>query len=327
MKKLFFTLIIFLFCFTLSAENKISLTLEPCIGCRIGNFGEQVYAKHSLNGSIYKISELIYNFAPAVYTGFDTDLKISNFHIILGSKIFIPMQIGIMSDSDWCQDAGYKTGNTSVKTNYSEHFNNIQYGFDLELTLKYDFHPTSWLTISPNTSFLYENFILSEYNGTCWYGYTKNGSSYSYYSYDDTAHRNVYNSSGLIVQLRRKDYYAWIGIDTLFSPNKSKWDVFCGLYIAPFIYTRGEDDHYQRPRYFIDITASMFFAGKIKTFVKYNFNKSAALKLSTTFLFTGEMKGTEVSSNYPKGPFINSGGTIGATSTYADIQISGLFFF
>ncbi|MBQ0002685.1 MAG: omptin family outer membrane protease [Treponema sp.] len=313
--------------FNAADNKKISLSVEPLFGIRIGNFGEQVYAKHSSTGEVYKISELIYNFSPALYSGFETDLRIVNFHFSAGCKFFIPMQIGIMSDSDWCQDAGYNTGNTGIKTNLSEHENHLRNGFNLDLTVKYDFHPLSWLTISPNISFLLEKFTLSELNGTCWYGNPRSSSSYSYYSYDDIYNRTVSNCTGEIVQLRRTDYYVWAGVDGLFSFNKSRLDIFCGLYIAPYIYTYGEDDHYKRPRYFIDVTASLFYAGKIKTYIKYNFSKSAAIKLSGTFLFTGNMKGNELSSSTPNGKFVNSGGVIGASSMYTDIQLSGIFVF
>lgn len=340
MKKFLFFLISFLFCFSVFAESGISkssisdeksffnFTIEPLFGTRIGHFGEQVYSKNSQTGNTYLLSELIYEFNPALYTGLKTDFKFSNFHLLLGTKIFFSMRSGKMKDSDWCQDAGYQTGNTSLKTNYSEHKNYLKSSFNFDAVIKYDFHPTSWLTLSPVISLLYEQITFSTRDGTCWYGNTlTSSSSYSYYSYDDIPHRTVSKGRGEIVQLRRKDFYAWIGLDTLFTTADSRWNFFCGIYIAPYIYTHGEDDHYMRDLYYIDTTASLFYAGKTETFVKYNFSKTKSIKLSSSFLFTGNMKGTEIYKNSRNAPYQKGSGTIGATSMYVDIQLSGLFMF
>lgn len=340
LKKFLFFLISFLFCFSVFAESGISkpeltenknlfnFTIEPIFGARIGHFGEQVFSKNTQTGETYKLSELIYEFDPALYTGFNTDFKVSNFHLLLGTKIFFPMRSGKMSDSDWCQDAGYQTGNTSLKTNYSEHENYLKSSFNFDAAIKYDFHPTSWLTLSPAISLLYEQITFSTRNGTCWYGNKlTSSSSYSYYSYDDVPNRTVSKGYGEIVQLRRKDIYTWIGLDALFTTSDLRWNFFCGIYIAPYIYTHGEDDHYMRDLYYIDTTASLFYAGKTEIFVKYNFSNTKSIKLSSSFLFTGSMKGTEIYKNSRNAPYQKGSGTIGATSMYVDIQLSGLFIF
>lgn len=341
MKK-FLLLISFIFCFSVFAEDGISksadnddknffnFTIEPLFGTRIGRFGEQVYSKNSKTGEQYKLSELFYNFSPALYTGFKTDFKFSNFHLLVGTKIFFPLRSGKMGDSDWCQDAGYGTGNTSLKTNYSEHENYLKTSFNLDAAIKYDFHPTDWMTLSPVISLLYEQITFSAKNGTCWYGNKLNSSdndNYYFYSYEDTSHRTISNCYGEIVQLRRKDFYTWIGLDALFTTQDLRWNFFCGIYIAPYIYTHGEDDHYMRDFYYIDTTASLFYAGKTETFVKYNFSNTKSIKLSSSFLFTGSMKGTEIYKNSRNAPYQKGSGTIGATSMYVDIQLSALFIF
>lgn len=335
MKKILL-LISFLFCFSVFAESGISksavkddkkffnFTIEPIFGTRIGRFGEQVFSKNTTTHEQYKLSELFYNFSPTFYTGADVDFKLKRLHVTFGTKYFIPMQTGIMSDSDWQQNKNSPTGSTFVKTNYSEHENNLRFGLNLEAAIKYDFHPSSHITLSPVISFLYENMIFSAMNGTAWYGNDINdnpASQNSYYSFDDIQHRTVSLLTGEVIQLRRKDYYIWLGLESSISSKDSRWDLFFGLYTSPFIYTHGEDDHYLVPLYYIDKTASIFYAGKIKTYIKYNFSKAASIKLSSSLLFTGEMKGTEVLSNSKNGPYTR-GGTIGATSLYSDIQIS-----
>lgn len=339
MKK-FLLLISFLFCFSVFAEDGISksadnddtnffnFTIEPLFGTRIGRFGEQVYSKNSKTGEQYKLSELFYNFSPALYTGLDSDFKFRNFHISLGFKYFVPMKSGLMRDSDWQQDSLYNTGNTIIKTNYSEHENYIRYGLNFEASVKYDFHPLTWLTLSPAISFSYENFIFSAMNGIAWYGNDKNNNpeNSGYYSYDDINHRHVIPFNGEVIQLRRKDYYAWIGFETS-CKSSSRWNILCGIYVAPFIYTHGEDDHYYGPRYHIDTTASIFYAAKTKLYIQYNFTDKISLKLSNTLLFTGNMQGNELKSSSKSGPYQNQRTVIGATSFYSDIQLSALFIF
>lgn len=339
MKKFLF-LISFLFCFSVFAKNGISksiykevkkifnFTIEPIFGTRIGHFGEQVYLKNSQTGEQYKLSELLYNFSPAAYTGLNSDLKFNNLHLNFDCKYFIQLKNGLISDSDWLQDCAYGTGNTIIKTNYSEHENYIHYGLNFEASVKYDFHPVTWLTLSPVISFSYENFVFSAINGTAWYGNDKNNNTEnsSYYSYDDKNHRHIIPFIGEVIQLRRKDYYTWIGLETL-CKSCSRWNVLCGIYIAPFIYTHGEDDHCLRSLYYIDTTTSIFYAGKIKLYIQYNFTDNISLKLSDTFLFTGSMQGNEVKSSSKSGPYQNQGTIIGATSIYCDIQLSGVFKF
>ncbi|MBQ0161940.1 MAG: omptin family outer membrane protease [Treponema sp.] len=341
MKKFLF-LISFLFCFSVFAENGISksiykedkkffnFTIEPIFGTRIGHFGEQVYLKNSQTGEQYKLSELLYNFSPAAYTGADVDFKLKRLHVTFGTKYFIPMQTGIMSDSDWLQNANSPTGSTFVKTNYSEHENNLRFGLNLEAAIKYDFHPSSHITLSPVISFLYEKMIFSAMNGTTWYGNDINdkpASHTSYYSFDDIQHRTVSLLTGEVIQLRRQDYYIWLGLESSISSKDSRWDLFFGLYTSPFIYTHGEDDHCLRSLYYIDTTKSIFYAGKIKLYIQYNFTENISLKLSDTFLFTGNMQGNEVKSSSKSGPYQNQGTIIGATSIYCDIQLSGVFKF
>ena len=139
-KKSLFTFLFFFFLsyFGFAQNSNFSFKIEPLFGTRNGTLTEYVYNYSSVTGSEYKLSLLDWDLQNSLFYGLNADVCLKNFHIITNWKNFIPSKRGYMQDSDWLQDAYYKTGRTDIKTNYSIHDSNLLSGINLGITLKYD---------------------------------------------------------------------------------------------------------------------------------------------------------------------------------------------
>jgi len=310
-----------------SLNNEWGFEIEPYCGVRNTLLNEYVYGKNSQTGEEYQLSLLNWNLKNQVYAGFNTDVRFMDFHLAGNFKGLLQNYKSSMDDSDWMQDAGYKTGNTSIKTNYSEHELNFVQGFNVDAKALYDFKPAKGLTLSPSIAFSYETYTLTANNGTTYYGYGKNGVKYSYFSYDDTAHRSVTQMSGEVIKLERYDYYTWIGFDVKYTTPDNMWKFGISAEISPWAYIFSRDSHEAKGVYYIDIGQGFFSAYRASAFVQFNLDQHCGIKFLADGMITGELKGNDYTSGSYNGTFKNNGPVSGSATRYFDFQLSAVVSF
>ncbi|MGN0740198.1 MAG: hypothetical protein ACI4LX_08530 [Treponema sp.] len=323
----FFVGLLSFFCF---ADGKnFTLSVEPCFGMRNGILNEFVYANAMSDNREYHLSVLDWELRSALYYGADADVGFSNFHIVASWKSFIPNSFGRMYDSDYMQDYYYGTNRTDLRTNYSVSENHVISGLNLALAFKYEFNVNKYFSISPVIEVSYENYFFKAKNGTAYYGSAYEGYSDEkhFYAYDDVENRDVYSLPGDHIDLRRYDFFTWIGFETLFRTNDGRWIFSLNLACSPYTYIYTHDSHLLRSLYFIDISQGVFSVFKGKTFAQFNITEKFGVRLSVAGLFSAELKGIEYISKSFDGEYKKDSGVIGAASQYFDVQLSAVASF
>lgn len=297
-------------------------------GVRNALLNEFVYHKNSKTGEEYYLSLLNWNLKNSMYSGLNVDASYKAFHINAGFKAFFPNNFGSMDDSDWQQDSGYHTGNSSLKTNLSEHDINFYQGFNIDISARFNFSPCTGLTLSPLAGFSYETYSMIAKNGYGYYGYALSANNPSYYGYDDIPHRYITDFSGHnVIKLEREDYYTWIGIGIGYITPNQKLQFALDLNVSPWVYIVSRDTHLERSLYFIDFGGQAFSAFKASLFIQYNFNSIGAIKFTANGLFTTDIRGIEYTSSTIDGPYKRNGTMIGSASRYIDFQLSAIIRF
>lgn len=338
MKKFFILSLIFLtgFCaYSAEKENPQKTSgwnfgIEGIFGARFGKEGEIVWAKNSQNGEKYKLSELEWGYTPALYAGAKIDGGYKRFEISFSSIFFFPTSFGTMKDSDWNQDYGYETGNTSTKTNYSESDNKIKNGFELELSLAFKFYPTNFLTLRPKISVSYQQMKFDAMGGTLWYGNIKEGESkkdayYAYYSYDDAEHSTSRTLAyEPVIKYNFQNIYFWTGIQADFLPTK-KILLSLATEAAPIVYMNSCDQHIERGMVFRNISLSAFFAVRQSARAQFNFNNNFSVALNLRGMLTGQSTGVTYEKGKSETLYKKFDDSSGAYSLFFDIGISAKF--
>lgn len=324
-KNIIIFLSLFFVVFFESFSKPIQFTIEPNFGVRNGMLTEHVFAKNSITGDEYTLSLLEWDLKSAAYFGIDADVNISNFVIDFGIKVFASTRVGKMIDFDWNQDAGYGTGNTSLKTNFSEHECSLSSGANLELFLKYNFD-VSYFTIAPVIGITFENYKFESHNGWVKYGNTKDGKNVSYYAYNDLENSYSKKVYGNLVNLDRSDLYTWIGVDFSAKFFQSKLSFTGKIAIAPYTIMLANDEHVVRSNYFIDRLSGWGSSVKWEVFMKYQPIDFFGLKFGVSGLSTKVLHGPEYYSTSKNGKYyLLSNSTGGASTQYVDIKFSALF--
>lgn len=336
MKKVCFLFTAFLF-FSVklfAITDNLSLTIEPVAGLRNGILTEYVYSTNSVTGAQYHLSQLDWDIKNAFYTGLNADIRYSNFHLNVGGSFIIPSKNGNIFDYDWLQDDYYETGNTSVKTNYSQHDINLEAGANFNASLRYDFHPAKFIRISPVIEFTYEYYHMYGNDGYLQYGNDKYGNYYIPSNLQNTSHEFhgcyeeyttgiKWDSSGSVLELTRYDYYTWIGFDIGFSFFNNRLKLNIEAAFSPYTYLDSRDSHLLTGYYFADLAKGYFSSYKGKISASFNFNQMFGINFSVSGLFTQELKGIEYTSKSKEGPYsLARGSIIGNGSKYFDIVLS-----
>lgn len=318
-------------------DNKWSVDLQPCFGFRNGTFIEYVYSKNSLTGQEYHLSQLNWNIKNSAYLGASVETKISSFNINAEIKGFIPDTSGNMDDSDWLQDAGYKTGNSSIKTNYSEHTLDFTQGLNFDIFASYEFKCGKVFSISPAVGFTYERYSFDGIDGNYWYGYNKLDRPQSeldkghYYSYDALGHRKAGVFSGKVISLTRDDYYTWLGVKAKIKTSDERWIFTLNAFVSPYTFIDTRDHHWlnRSPNgtYYADLSTGYFSAFKGNISAAFMFNKTAGIKATFNALYTLELHGVEYITYSENGKYEYSNSNIGAGSKYFDYQLSAVIKF
>lgn len=272
--------------------------IEPIFGIRFGKEGEIVWANNSKDGERYKLSELEWEYTPAWYLGGKIFANYKRFEVSSISKFFMPTHCGTMKDSDWLQDSYYGTGNTSIKTNYSESENHIHEAFDLELSFAFKFYPTYFLTLRPKISASYQRMKFRAIGGTLWYGHDENGVAFnqnsykgSYHSYDsEYATMATIEDGTTVIKYDTRNIYLWTGIQADFIPNK-KIVLSLALEAAPILYMLSYDSHTLREIDYKQFSISAFFAVRPSFNAIFSFNDFISLALNFCGVFTGMTEG------------------------------------
>lgn len=305
--------------------------IEPIFGIRFGKEGEIVWANNSKTGELYKLSELEWEYSPAWYLGGKIFANYKRFEITSTSKFFMTTNCGTMKDSDWLQDTYYGTGNTSIRTNYSESENYINDAFDLELSFSFKFYPTHFITLRPKISASYQRIKFGAVGGTLWYGNDENGVAFNqtnymgaYYSYDsENATVAEIEDGKSVIKYDTRNIYLWTGIQTDFIPNK-KIVLSLALEAAPILYMLSYDSHILTGVDYKQYSISVFFAVRPSFSASFSFNDFISLSLNFCGVFTGTTQGPnfikENAITYTK-IYNNAGGY----SMYFDAGISVKF--
>ena len=315
-----------------TAQNRAwTFSAEQSFGVRLGQSKEIVWRKKSTNGESYKLSELVYDMLPVWYIGEKFSAQYKRFEISLFDKIFIASKSGTLTDSDWLNDIAYKNGDTTTKTDYSEHslfLNSIVpgfAGFDLELQAAVKFYPTSFLTLAPLLSFNAQYMSFQGRDGIGYYGdYLPSKRTRA--SWSDAAHRTTLNYDGQkIIDYETYNLFVWTGIKARFEPVD--WlAITATTEVAPLYIFFDYDAHRTNSKYFFDFTMSAFYAFRQSAQVEFKIKKFFSLCQTTTFVFTGETKGsmygkTDGSEKYKKVSNTESGNQL----FYVDLELSAKF--
>ncbi len=299
-----------------------AFSVEPIFGARLGQCKEIVWANSKTAGN-YKLSELIYDITPAWYYGLDAQIQYKRFGVNLLSKFFIPSKTGRMTDSDWRNDSDCHNGDTSTKTDYSEHdlflgLNGGIGGFDLELQTDFRFYPTSFLTLAPLLSFNAQYLKFSAKNGTGYYG-NNNGSKI--YPYDDASHRTVYDYDGMsVIDYDVYNFFVWTGLRADFLP--CSWaKISLASEVAVFYLMMDYDKHLSNHQDFIDIAYSAFFAFRQTLKSEFKIKKFFSICQKTVFSMTGESKGAMYLKKGGESSYTKSG-KAGGQLMYVDLELS-----
>lgn len=300
--------------------------VEGIFGARFGKEGEIVWGRNSKNGEKYKLSELEWGYAPALYAGAKIDSGYKRFELSFSSIFFLPITCGTMKDSDWNQDNGYKTGNTSIKTNYSESDNKISNGFELELSFAFKFYPTNFLTLRPKLSVSYQRMEFDAMGGTLWYGNPKDTNSKgSYYPYNDPAHSYSQKLSyESVITYSLQNVYLWTGIQADFLPARN---IVLSLTTeaAPIAYMNSYDHHVVKHMVYKNESLSAFFAVRQSARAQFTINDTVSIALDLRGMLTGETVGVTYEKRQGESTYKKFADSSGAYSLFFDIGISAKF--
>lgn len=334
MRKAFFLFAVFILAVggVVAQENpqrteELIFSIEPTFGMRIGKEGEIVWAKSS-KGDQYKLSELEWEYTPAFYLGANLGVVYKRLEISFLSKFFIPSNCGTIKDSDWLQDFYYKTGKTSIKTNYSESENNIQKGHDLELAFAIKMYPTHFLTLRPRISVNYSHMEFSAIGGKYWYGkalegYENNRPYPYYYPYDSDKINTGSLVNAKVIHYKTSNIYLWTGIQADFIPSK-KIEISLTTEVAALLYTISFDNHILKNIDYKQYSLSIFYGARQKINTTFNLNKFFSLCINFSGVFTGETIGPSYHKSTSQKDYILDGDA-GAYSIYFDAGICAKF--
>ncbi|MCR5045581.1 MAG: hypothetical protein K6A42_03275 [Treponema sp.] len=273
-----------------------SFFLEGGFGARIGVYDEIVWTQRNYDGERYKQSELKYNLLPSFYTSLAFSVNYKRLGFQLSNKLFFAYKAGTLTDSDWRNDSFCKNGDTSTKTDYSEHtlflankFKGIS-GFDIDLKGHFNFYPTFWLTLAPLLSFnaQYMNFMAKD--GTGYYG-SYDQIANRIYSASDPLRRTVHSFEGeRVIEYEVYNLFIWTGLKAKFSPLY--WLNFeLASELAPCSILIDFDRHLTNNKNFKEVAFSLFYAFRQTLRTEFKIEKNFSICQTCVFTFTGESEG------------------------------------
>ena len=309
--------------FAVSLED-FSLSVEPLFGMKWGQIDEYVFFKNS-NQSSDKLSELNWEIKPEFYCGLKIRGGWKGFFEETHFTAGIPMKSGQMMDSDWLNILYTSaSGGNTLKTNYSESDNYLDYDFIFGLKSGYEFQIKEIFKIRPALAFEYQNIKFTGKNGKAWYGNSKSGGGK--YAYDDTEHQIIHDFSGQeVVSYQRIADYIWLGSD--FSLDlPMNFSVNAGFFLAPYVYAISYDNHLLTKNDYADKTVGIFSAFKWNLGVNYNISKRHSISINASYFYMSEIRGDDYSktssaTSYQKDSTVDGG----AGANWFDLSLSYKF--
>lgn len=312
--------------------NALSFSIEAKAGARLGVYDEIVWAKKSTNGERYKESELNYQTLPVFYAGIDFAVSYKRLNLSLLSKFFFAQKSGTLKDSDWRNDAYCKNGDTSTKTDYSEHDLFLLdkaagiAGYDIELESGLEFHPARFLTLEPLFSFNAQYMSFSAKNGMGWYGlYDSKNNSIA--SYDSAGSSHVYNFDGkTVLEYEVYNLFFWTGLRAKF--DALSWlRVELASEVAPFSIFLDFDRHLTNHGDYKEISCSAFYAFRQTVKAEFKIKKWLSICQKSSFVFSGPSEGEmqykkSEDSSYSKVANNSGGGALIALDLELSVKFS-----
>lgn len=271
MKKFLLIPVLFFSAIFAFARN-FEFNLEPTAGLRYGHIGEYVI----LIDSPYDkdiLSYLEWDIQSDILCGLKADLTWKYFSIETSIKSSIPKTSGQMQDSDWLniQYSGFPSDYT-VKTNYSEHNNSIDFHFYFDATTSALIPISSTFTIAPYISFSYDDIKFLGYDGFYSYGnpkyyigYDENGNLQTIlFKYNENGNCYGGKIKGSVINYEKETWNIWAGAN-ITAGFENGINLTLGGAIGLYTLSYGIDNHLSRTTDFLDIMED--FASSYKGFV------------------------------------------------------------
>lgn len=311
-------------------HGNFSLSVEPLFGMRCGQVDEYVFLKKS-NFSDDKLSELNWEIKPELYYGLKVRGGWRGFFEESYLSAGIPVRTGRMMDSDWLNiEIPDSDGGNTVRTNYSESDNHLDYDISFGFKGGYEFQIREIFRIKPAIAFEYNNIKFTAKGGTAWYGKpssdTKKAPYYPCVPHGDSDEQNIIDFHGAdVISYNRVSDCFWIGSDFSFELPHS-FTIDTGFFTALYAYAISYDSHLLTGNDYADLTTGFFAAFKWNLGMTYAFNERHSVSLGASYFYMRVLRGDDYDKKssekiYNKSTYADGG----AGAKYFDITLSYRF--
>jgi outer membrane protease len=227
---------IFFFCVqNVLGENKtLDFSLGVSGGIKSGKVEELVFVDDAI------ISKLLWHESIAPFMQLDAQVKFHNFFVNAAIESVIPVKCGTMEDFDWEQPESYIN-------NYSEHANNIDKDYTLQLKLGYNFDISKNFALALDAGIRLQNRKWSAQNG-----YYQSGDPW-------TGDEEKKYFSGIVISYEQSVLIPDISLGVLFnfSPTMGLGLNTSFLYL---VYSTALDSHFDpsKNKQYLDIMSNGF---------------------------------------------------------------------
>lgn len=301
----------------LSEKKSIfSLSVEPLFGFKNGSLGEYVFLYEPAFESPL-LSYLDWQIKKEFFAGANLSFGIKDFFLTGDFKAAVPLNCGIMTDSDWRNNEKLSLDTSyDYKTHYSEHTSVLKYDFEFRAKAGWDFKFAKKFKIMPTLGISYSKIKLAGKDGWVNYGYSISNPGYDYppfYPFDDEEESHVKKDSlsGDVIYYTRENTSFFVGLNFAFLPVENLL-LAVGFEAMPFTYTFNLDNHLLTSTDFVDICQGSFKEFKITARAEYCFTKNLSAALNFAYdrliLLTGTNYSKDASeAYYNKSPYVYGG--------------------
>jgi outer membrane protease len=222
-------------------------------------------------------------------------------------------------DYDWLNKISETTNKKYhyLKTNYSEHYNFLDYYYSLYFDFKYNFNLSKSIDLSPSLSYEFLSLKFNAINGFYRYGVTNEYGNYI----ENYQTGTITYLDGDILSLTRNLNIIWLGFSTKFSATK-KLDFIANFQICPFVYVDSIDFHVTRHSYFYDRMWGFFKGIQFEIKSYYNFTKNHSIALSFKFRNLNDINGDTYSSSDLNEAFVKNTSKSGSAFNFINLSLS-----
>lgn len=322
MKKIFTLLLFFIFASPIFAKNfsfdLLNFSIEPFVQFHNGSQKEYVYLDEDYDNES-KLSELNWEEKNIYFLGINSDVSYKNFILGFSYQQTIPSYCGMIYDYDWLNKVSESTDKKYhyLKTNYSEHYNFLEYYYSLCFDFKYNFNLSKLIDISPSLSYEFLSLKFNAINGFYRYGVKNEYGNYI----ENYQTGTITYIDGDVLSLTRNLNIIWFGFSTNFSATK-KLDFIASFQICPFIYVDSIDFHVTRHSYFYDRMYGFFKGIQFEIKSYYNFTNNHSLALSFKFRNLSDINGDTYSGSDLNETFVKNTSKSGSAFNFINLSLS-----